>query len=139
MNTQYKHFRVWAMLSIVFLMLPIDLLAQTVTHEMVLEKKDGTEITFDIVNNYPMVNYYSAYSQTPSWVEIVDCNHTLTTMKGYEIKRLFVREKTNLGISNVIIFRSNQVYDISGRKIITQCDNLSKGIYIINGRKVVVR
>ena len=78
MNTQYKHYRVWALLSMLFLMLPIDLLAQTITHEMVLEKKDGTELTFDIGNSYTEVSYEKSYDSSPSKINIIN-NYQLTS------------------------------------------------------------
>lgn len=137
MNTQYKHYRVWALLSMLFLMLPIDLLAQTITHEMVLEKKDGTELTFDIGNSYTEVSYEKSYDSSPSKINIIN-NYQLTSLKCYEVKRLYVREKNSSGINNITISKSSQIYDISGRKVNTTRDQLSKGIYIIDGRKIVV-
>lgn len=137
MNTQYKHYRVWALLSMLFLMLPIDLLAQTVTHEMVLEKKDGTELTFDLGNSYTQVSYEKSYDSSPSKINIIN-NYLLTSINCYEVKRLYTREKNSSGINNITISKSSQIYDISGRKVNTTRDQLSKGIYIIDGRKIVV-
>ena len=137
MNTQYKHYRVWALLSMLFLMLPIDLLAQTITHEMVLEKKDGTELTFDLGNSYTQVSYEKSYDSSPSKINIIN-NYLLTSINCYEVKRLYVREKNSSGINNITISKSSQIYDISGRKVNTTRDQLSKGIYIIDGRKIVV-
>ena len=137
MNTQYKHYRVWALLSMLFLMLPIDLLAQTITHEMVLEKKDGTELTFDLGNSYTQVSYEKSYDSSPSKINIIN-NYLLTSINCYEVKRLYVREKNSSGINNKTISKSSQIYDISGRKVNTTRDQLSKGIYIIDGRKIVV-
>ena len=40
------------------------------------------------------------------------------------------------GLSNI---KGVQIYDISGHRLNTKCEQLSKGVYIINNKKVVIR
>lgn len=75
---------------------------------------------------------------------VVSQNGTKTTLALSDLSKMFF--STTSGIQQTenepATKRSEDIYDLSGRKIINQSSSLKtlpKGIYIVGGRKVVVK
>jgi len=80
---------IWtSVLFILFVWMPIKGIAQT--NELVVEKRDGTELTFKITGDYPVVQYYWGDGNGIKSIEIqaVEGNQILPCA---EIKCLFTR------------------------------------------------
>jgi hypothetical protein len=52
------NYKCWALLLCLLVWLPINSLAQTEQFEMVVEKVDGTQLTFLITDDYPVLQYH---------------------------------------------------------------------------------
>ena len=81
----------WA--SVLFMLLvwmPIKGMAQANQFELVVEKTDGTELTFMITANYPVVQYYYGSENNIKSIEI-QAKEGNTTVPCPEIRRLFTR------------------------------------------------
>lgn len=130
----------WGLMLCLLVWLPIKSLAQTEQFEMVVEKVDGTQLPFLITDNYPVLQYQYGGEDGVNTLEILTEKGT-ESVPCHEIKRLFTRVAENTGIRNLPLDgQSFDVFDIRGQKIrhnATSFDNLPKGVYIINGRKVI--
>jgi hypothetical protein len=130
--------RQWALLLMLLVWLPINVFAQSDQFEMVIEKTDGTELAFLITNDFPVLQYQYGGENGINTLDIQHPNG-LSTIPCPEIKRLYTREVDNTGIKGVTYALEEQMYDISGRQLNLKRELLSKGIYIKNGKKYIVK
>jgi uncharacterized membrane protein YkgB len=79
-----------AIVLILLAWLPIKSNAQTDQFEMVLEKVDGTELTFRITNDYPLLQYMYGGDEGVNTLVITSANGE-TTIPCPDIKRLFTK------------------------------------------------
>jgi len=79
-----------AIVLILLAWLPIKSNAQTDQFEMVLEKVDGTELTFRITNDYPLLQYKYGKEDGVNTLEIQTASGN-TSIPCPDIKRLFTR------------------------------------------------
>ena len=140
MNTIKIHCRCRALMLMLLALLPLKGLAQATKFEMVVEMTDGTERTFLITEDYPQLRYQYGGEDGVNRIDI----HTedgFNTIFCPDIKRLYTRPKGSSGISNMSVGeKSSDIYDIQGRRIgssTRSLDHLPKGVYIVNGRKVI--
>ena len=141
MNTIKNHGRHWALLIMLSVLLPLKGLAQTKQFEMVVEKTDGTELAFLITGNYPVLQYMYGGENGVNALDIQTANG-FKSIPCPDVKRLYTREaQGSSGISKLSADgKSSEVYDIQGRRIssgATSLDGLPKGVYIVDGRKVI--
>lgn len=141
MNTIKNHCRHWAMLLMLSVLLPLEGLAQTKQFEMVVEKTDGTELAFLITGNYPLLQYQYGGENGVNTLDI-QTENGFKSIPCPDVKRLYTREaQGSSGISKLSADgKSSEVYDIQGRRIssgATSLDGLPKGVYIVDGRKVI--
>ena len=141
MNTIKNHGRHWALLLMLSVLLPLEGLAQTKQFEMVVEKTDGTELAFLITENYPVLQYMYGGENGVNTLDIQTANG-FKSIPCPDVKRLYTREaQGSSGISKLSADgKSSEVYDIQGRRIssgATSLDGLPKGVYIVDGRKVI--
>lgn len=142
MNKTNINSRCWGMMLFLLIWLPINGLAQTKTFEMVVEKIDGTELTFNITDYYPTLQYQYGGEDGINTIEIRDTNG-YTNLPCPEIKRIYTREITS-GIYDMMSVDDKlyDVYDLNGRKIkakVTSTEGLPNGVYIINHKKKVIK
>ena len=130
--------RQWALLLMLLVWFPINVFAQSDQFEMVIEKTDGTELAFLITNDFPVLQYQYGGEDGINTLDIQHPNG-LSTIPCPEIKRLYTREVDNTGIKGVTYALEEQMYDISGRQLNLKRELLSKGIYIKNGKKYIVK
>lgn len=141
MNTIKNHGRHWALLIMLSVLLPLKGLAQTKQFEMVVEKTDGTELAFLITGNYPVLQYMYGGENGVNTLDIQTADG-FKSIPCPDVKRLYTREaQGSSGISKLSADgKSSEVYDIQGRRIssgATSLDGLPKGVYIVDGRKVI--
>ena len=141
MNTIKNHGRHWALLIMLSVLLPLEGLAQTKQFEMVVEKTDGTELAFLITGNYPVLQYMYGGENGVNTLDIQTADG-FKSIPCPDVKRLYTREaQGSSGISKLSADgKSSEVYDIQGRRIssgATSLDGLPKGVYIVDGRKVI--
>ena len=141
MNTIKNHGRHWALLLMLSVLLPLEGLAQTKQFEMVVEKTDGTELAFLITGNYPVLQYMYGGENGVNALDIQTADG-FKSIPCPDVKRLYTREaQGSSGISKLSADgKSSEVYDIQGRRIssgATSLDGLPKGVYIVDGRKVI--
>ena len=141
MNTIKNHGRHWALLLMLSVLLPLKGLAQTKQFEMVVEKTDGTELAFLITGNYPVLKYVYGGENGVNALQI-QTKDDFNSIPCPDVKRLYTREaQGSSGISKLSADgKSSEVYDIQGRRIssgATSLDGLPKGVYIVDGRKVI--
>lgn len=141
MNTIKNHSRHWALLLMLFVQFPLKGLAQTKQFEMVVEKTDGTEQAFLITEDYPLLQYRYGGEDGVNTIEIQTKDED-KSIPCPDIKRLYTREAQ--GSSDISKLsteeKSSEVFDILGRRIsssATSFDVLPKGVYIVNGRKII--
>lgn len=141
MNTIKNHSRHWVLLLMLFVLLPLKGLAQTEQFEMVIEKTDGTELAFLITENYPLLQHFYGWGEDVNKL-VIQMEDGDKSIPCSDIKRLYTREaQGSSDISRLSVEeKSTEVYDIQGRRIsssATTLDVLPKGVYIVNGRKVI--
>ena len=90
MKTRNDIYRQWALLLMLLVGLPLGIKAQTDQFEMVLEKIDGTELTFRITNDYPLLQYQYGGEDGVNTLEIQTASGN-TSVPCPDIKRLFTR------------------------------------------------
>ena len=90
MKTRNNIYRQWALLLILLIGLPLGIKAQTDKFEMVLEKIDGTELTFRITDDYPLLQYQYGGEEGINTIAIQTASG-FTSVPCPEIKRLFTR------------------------------------------------
>lgn len=91
MNTIDYNRKYLVLLLCLLTWLPITGLAQTDKYEMVVEKTDGTELAFQITDDYPLLEYQYGGEDGVNTIEIQTANG-YTSVPCPEIKRLFTRE-----------------------------------------------
>ena len=90
MKTRNNIYRQWAMLLMLLIGLPLGIKAQTDQFEMVVEKIDGTELTFRITDDYPLMQYQYGGEEGVNTIEIQTASGN-TSVPCPEIKRLYTR------------------------------------------------
>lgn len=91
MNTINQNRKYFALLLCLLTWLPIAGLAQTEKYEMVVEKTDGTELAFQITDDYPLLQYQYGGEDGVNTIEIQTA-YGYTSIPCPEIRRLFTRE-----------------------------------------------
>ena len=92
--------RQWLTLLILLVWLPINGHAQTTRFEMVVEKTDGTELTFQITDDYPVLSHQYGGEEGINRLYITG-ESDATEIPCENIKRLFTREvQAALGDAN---------------------------------------
>ena len=51
----------------------------------------------------------------------------------------FDDEPTDIGTMTIAVEEPDEVYDLSGRRISTDVESLKSGIYVVNGKKMVIK
>lgn len=90
MKTRKTIYRQWAVLFSLLIGLPLGIMAQTEQFEMVVEKTDGTELTFRITDDYPLLHYQYRGETEVNMIEI-QSEEEYTYVPCPQIKRLFTR------------------------------------------------
>ena len=91
MNTIYHNCKCLALLLCLLTGLPFTGMAQTEQFEMVIEKTDGTEISFRITDDYPQLYYQYGGEDGVNTLEIQMADNN-TSIPCPEVKRLYTRE-----------------------------------------------
>lgn len=91
MKTRNNIYRQWALLLMLLIGLPFGVMGQTDQFEMVLEKIDGTELTFRITDDYPLLQYQYGGEEGINTIAIQTASG-FTSVPCPEIKRLYTRE-----------------------------------------------
>ena len=84
------NYKCWALLLCLLVWLPINSLAQTEQFEMVVEKVDGTQLTFLITDDYPVLQYHYGGEKGVNTLKIQTGKGT-KSVPCPEIKCLFTR------------------------------------------------
>ena len=86
------------------------------------------------------VNNYFSGNTLHEKIEDMALKMGITQEEINDFRKLMIESDGNTtGISSISYNDSKEVYDLSGRKVGTSTSRLPKGIYIVNGRKVVVK
>ena len=126
-NSNLRH---WSIFFLLFILFPMNGLAQTEKYELVVEKIDGKEISFKIINNYPFLRYIPSNENDQSVLRIWYIgNREITDVLWKDIKRLYTRStnKPN-AIEDVVVDDGDyQIYTPDGRLV----ETLQKGVNIL--------
>lgn len=128
MQTTHHNCKFGALLLFLLVWTPIKGWSQTEEFDMVVEKTDGTELTFRITDDYPLLQYRYGGGDDVNTIEIQMADGT-TFVPCPEIKRLYTRSanKPN-AIEDVTADDGNyQIYTPDGRLL----ETLQKGVNIL--------
>ena len=109
MKTKNNIHNSWALVLLLFFAwMPMKGMAQTKLYELVVEKTDGSELTFKITDNHPYVFYENQEGVNTLIVAAVDDTGFFPCS---EVKRLFTRERKEVNIIEVVNYIMGSLSD----------------------------